>query len=178
MLSWVKPKLVVPVHGERVMLEAQAELARSCQVPHVIVPSNGSVICLGPATPEIVNHVPTGLLAVEKTRIIDANHSSIIERRKLQFSGTVHVTLVLNARGDLIADPQVTTVGLIDEDRQEEKKILRELLEEIEDTRADMERNDLMDDHAVHEEVRIGVRRYIQVVLAMKPKTTVHVVRV
>lgn len=178
MLSWVKPKLVVPVHGERVMLEAQAELARSCQVPHVIVPSNGSVICLGPAVPEIVDHVQTGLLAVEKTRIIDSNHASITERRKLQFSGTVHVTLVLNARGDLIADPQVSTVGLIDEERQEEKKILRELLDEIEDTLADMERNDLMDDHAVHEEVRIGVRRYVQVVLGMKPKTTVHVVRV
>ena len=178
MINWVKPKVVVPVHGERIMLEAQAELARQCQVPHVIVPNNGSVICLGPATPEVIDHVETGLLAVEKTRIIDSNHASITERRKLQFSGTVHVTLVINARGDLIADPQVSTVGLIDEERLEEKKILRDLLGEIEDTLADMEREDLMDDHAVHEEVRIGVRRYIQVVLGMKPKTTVHVVRV
>ena len=178
MINWVKPKVVVPVHGERIMLEAQAELARQCQVPHVIVPNNGSVICLGPAMPEVIDHVETGLLAVEKTRIIDSNHASITERRKLQFSGTVHVTLVINARGDLIADPQVSTVGLIDEERLEEKKILRDLLGEIEDTLADMEREDLMDDHAVHEEVRIGVRRYIQVVLGMKPKTTVHVVRV
>lgn len=178
MLGWVKPKLVVPVHGERVMLEAQAELARQCQVPHVIVPNNGSVICLGPASPEIVDHVQTGLLAVEKTRIIDSNHASITERRKLQFSGTVHVTLVINARGDLIADPQISTVGLIDEENLSEKKILRDLLGEVEDTLADMEREDLMDDHAVHEEVRIGVRRYVQVVLGMKPKTTVHVVRV
>jgi len=178
MINWVKPKVVVPVHGERVMLEAQAELARQCQVKHVIVPNNGSVICLGPAKPEVIDHVPTGLLAVEKNRIIDSNHASISERRKLQFSGTVHVTLVVNARGDLIADPKVSTVGLIDEENPGEKKILRDLLGEIEDTLGDMEREDLMDDHAVHEEVRIGVRRYIQVVLGMKPKTTVHVVRV
>lgn len=178
MLNWVKPKLVVPVHGERIMLEAQADLARQCQVPHVIVPNNGSVVCLGPAVPEIVDHVHTGLLAVEKTRIIDANHAAISERRKLQFSGVVHVTLVINARGDLIADPQVSTMGLLDEDNLEEKKIVRDLLEEIEDTLADMERADLMDDHAVHEEVRIGVRRYMNVVLGTKPKTTVHVVRV
>lgn len=85
---------------------------------------------------------------------------------------------MINARGDLIADPQVTTVGLIDESNPGEKKIIRDLLGEVEDTLADMEREDLMDDHAVHEEVRIGVRRYIQVVLGMKPKTTVHVVRV
>lgn len=178
MLNWVKPNLVVPVHGERVMLEAQAELARQCQVPNVIVPNNGSVIRLGPDKPEVVDHVHTGLLAVEKMRIIDSNHASITERRKLQFSGTVHVTLVVNARGDILADPQVSTVGLLDEENPAEKKILRGIIDEIEDTLADMERNDLLDDHFVHEEVRIGVRRYVQVVLGMKPKTTVHVVRV
>ncbi len=178
MIGWLRPRLAVPVHGERIMLEAHAELARACQVPHVIVPNNGSVVCLGPGQPEVVDHVQTGLLAVEKNRIIDSSHASISERRKLQFSGTVHVTLVINARGDLIADPQITTVGLIDESRLEEKKILRDLLDQVEDTLADMVREDLMDDHAVHEEVRIGVRRYIQVVLGMKPKTTVHVVRV
>lgn len=178
MLGWVKPRLVVPVHGERVMLEAQAELARKCQVPHVIVPNNGSVICLGPAVPEVIDHVPTGLLAVEKSRIISSNHTSITERRKLQFSGTVHVTLVINGRGDLIADPQISTVGLLDEDNPEEKRIMMDLMGEIEDTLADMVREDLYDDHAVHEEVRIGVRRFIQVVLGIKPKTTVHVVRV
>lgn len=178
MINWVKPKLVIPVHGERVMLEAQAELARQCQVPHVIVPSNGSVIKLGPGTPEIVDHVHTGLLAVEKMRIIDSNHASIVDRRKLQFSGTVHVTLVVNARGDLLADPQISTVGLLDEESPADKKILTGILDEVEDTLADMVREDLMDDHSVHEEVRIGVRRYVQVVLGMKPKTTVHVVRV
>ncbi|HEY0901499.1 MAG TPA: ribonuclease J [Micavibrio sp.] len=178
MLSWVKPKVVVPVHGERIMLEAQGELARQLQVPHVVIPNNGSVICLGPNKPEVVDHVQTGLLAVEKNRIIDANHASISERRKLQFSGVVHVTLVLNARGDLLADPQVSTAGLVDEDNPAERKIIRDLLGEIEDTLADMQREDLMDDHAVHEEVRIGVRRFMQVVLGTKPKATVHVVRV
>lgn len=178
MINWVKPALVVPVHGERVMLEAQAELARECQIPHVLVPNNGSVICLGPGKPEVIDHVQTGLLAVEKNRIISTSHNSISERRKLQFSGTVHVTLVVNGRGDLVADPQISTVGLLDEENPEERKILTGILEEIEDTLADMEREDLYDDHAVHEEVRIGVRRYVQMKLNMKPKTTVHVVRV
>lgn len=178
MLSWVRPKVVVPVHGERIMLEAQAALARQCQVPHVIVPHNGSVVCLGPGTPAIVDHVQTGLLAVEKTRIIDVNHASISERRKLQYTGIVHVTLVINARGDLLADPKVSTTGLVDESNPAERKIMRDLLEEIEDTLADMEREDLADDHAVHEEVRIGVRRYMHAMLGIKPKATVHVVRV
>lgn len=41
-----------------------------------------------------------------------------------------------------------------------------------------MENHDRKDDHAVHEEVRIGVRRFVHMLMHIKPKTTVHVVRV
>ena len=54
MLQWLKPSCIIPVHGEHVQLNAQAELARSYQSGHVLVPNNGSVIRLAPDKPEIV----------------------------------------------------------------------------------------------------------------------------
>lgn len=177
MLQWTKPQTVIPVHGERAMLEAHAELARDLQVKTVIVPNNGSVIRLGPGPAEVIDHVETGLLAVEPGRVIDANHDSIIQRRKLQFSGTVHVTMVMNARGDLIADPRITTVGLVDVEERSGKNFETEIKNEIEDILADMTREELYDDKFVSEEIRIGIRRFVQHTLAMKPKTTVHLVR-
>ncbi len=177
MLDWVQPKTVVPVHGERVQLEAHAQLARDKGVPDVIVPVNGSVIRLGPDKPSIIDHVPVGLLAVEPNRIVRADHGAIAARRKLQFSGTVHVTLVMDDRGDLIADPKISTVGLIDPDNEAEAKIELDLVDEIEDILVDMSRDDLQKDHMVHEEIRIGVRRFVQHLLGMKPNTTVHVIR-
>ncbi len=178
MLQWVKPNTVIAVHGERTMLEAHAALALDLQVPNAIVPNNGSVIRLYPGTPQVIDHVETGLLAVEPGRIIDAGHQAIVQRRKLQFSGTVHATLVMNARGALVTDAQISTVGLIDPEADDGKKFEDEIIDEIEDILADMTREELYDDNFIAEEMRIGIRRFVQHKLQMKPKTTVHLVRV
>lgn len=176
MYQWVKPEIVVPVHGERAHLEAQADLARQCQIKHVIVPNNGSVIRLTGA-PAVIDHIDTGLLAVERHRIIDSDHPAIHERRKLQYSGVIHVTMVLDGRGDLVLDPIVTTIGLIDREDPDEIALEKELQEEVEDIWRDISKADRKNDHIVSEEVRIGVRRAIWHELGMKPKTTVHVAR-
>lgn len=178
MYQWIKPQTVVPVHGERMQLEAHAEFASRCQVPHTVIPNNGSVIQLAPGTPKIVDHLETGLLAVDQKRIIGADHRSISARRKLQYIGVIHVSLVLNAKGKLLADPKVDTEGLIDNEIPEERRILDSMMNEIEDILDDMSINDLMDDHFVSEELRIGLRRYAHHVFGVKPKTTVHVLRV
>ena len=65
MYDWLNPKIVIPVHGERTMIEDQAQLARDCQISQAIPPRNGSVIKLAPGKAEIIDHVETGLLAVE-----------------------------------------------------------------------------------------------------------------
>lgn len=178
MFQWVKPLSVIPVHGERTMLEAHAELARACQVKHVIVPNNGSVIRITERGAEIVDHVETGLLAVEPGRIIDVSHPAIAERRKLQFSGAIHVTLVIDKKGELVNEPALSTVGLTDQKQDEGEHFENDLLDEIDDILADMKKADRADDHFVAEEIRIGLRRYVDHLLKIKPKTTVHVVRV
>lgn len=178
MYQWVKPQTVVPVHGERMQLEAQADLARACQIKNVIVPNNGSVICLGPDKPEVIDHIETGLLAVDQKRLVPTGHRSITSRRKMQFSGVVHVSVALNARGDLLADPELTTDGLFDPDSPADMKIEDDVYDEIEDIFADISRKDKMDDHFVSEELRIGIRRFVYNVLGIKPKTTVHVLRI
>lgn len=178
MFQWTRPQTVIAVHGERTMLEAHAQLALDMQVPNAIVPNNGSVIRLYPGTPQVIDHIETGLLAVEPGRIIDAGHQAIVQRRKLQFSGAVHATLVMDDQGELVTDPQISTVGLIDPDAADGKKFEEDILDEIEDILADMNKRELTDDHFVSEEMRIGIRRFIQHKLNIKPKTTVHLVRV
>jgi len=178
MYQWTKPELVVPVHGERVQLEAQAELARKCQVSQVIVPSNGSVIRLKKGQSGIVDHVETGLLGMESGRLVRTDHPAILERRKLQYAGVVHISVALDKRGDLIGAPQVSTIGLIDRENEQEMILERDLCDELEDILADMERRDRQDDHMVQEELRIGARRFINMVLGIKPKAIVHVLRV
>ena len=175
MLQWLRPNLIVPVHGERVQLDAHAEFGRECQVPQALVPSNGSVIRLAPGKPELIDHIETDVLAVDQKRIINANHESITARRKLQYTGAVHVSIALDARGGILGSPKFETVGLIGEG---EEQIEENLNDEILDLLDDLSFEDRQDDHFVAEELRIGVRRFCDHTLGIKPKTTVHVLRV
>lgn len=177
MFGWVKPQTVVPVHGERMQLEAQARLAFRCQIKNVIVPNNGSVIRLS-GTPAVIDHVETGLYAVDMGKVISADHKSIRERRKLQYTGAVHASVALDDRGDLLSDPMVDMIGLIDDENEEEANLIEDIENEIADILADMLREDRQNDHMVQEELRIGIRRYSNMVLGLKPRTTVHVLRV
>ncbi len=169
MLQWVKPNCVVPVHGERMQLDAQAALAKECQVNQVIVPNNGSVIRLAPGTPEIIDHVETGVLAVDQRRIIPVTHQSISARRKLQYSGTVHISFVLDQDYALLGEIQIDTVGLSCKRHDDcmVEDIERAILGALDVCEAD-EANDIAED------VRISVNRYIMNELGFKPKTTVH----
>lgn len=178
MFGWLRPALVVPVHGERTQLEAHADLARACQVPAAIVPTNGSVIRLGPGTPKVVGQVPTALLAIDQGRIIPADHAAIGARHKLQFSGAVHVTIVLDETGKILAEPRITSVGLVDPKHPSEQGFESEIVDEILEILDDMTDEEILDDTFLSEEIRIGVRRFVQHERGMKPKITTHIVRV
>lgn len=178
MFQWLRPQIVVPVHGERAQLEAHAELAQACQVPNVIIPVNGSVIRLAPGPAKIVDHIETDLLAVDPKRIIKADHASIIERRRLQYSGVVHISVALDVRGVLRSDPKVEMIGLIDINNPGEEKIQDHLYDEILELVEDMTLDERLDDHFVSEGLRIGARRFCKHALGVKPNTSVHVMRV
>ncbi|MCB1782908.1 MAG: ribonuclease J [Alphaproteobacteria bacterium] len=173
MYGWVRPGCVIPVHGERTQLTAQGQLARDCQISSVVIPNNGSVIRLAPGPVEIVDHVETGLLAVDQRRIIPSTHQSIIARRKLQYTGSIHISIVLDDTHAPLAPPRIDTVGLCGEDDKQEFEY--ELQEEVLAVLSDVEWDEGISAHIIEEEIRICLRRYVSHVLGFKPKTTVHV---
>ncbi len=175
MLQWTRPACVIPVHGERIQLEAHAELARNCQVPQTLVPTNGSLIRLAPDPVEEIGKVETGLLAVDRDRLIPSSDPSIIARRKLQYTGAVHTSFILSANGQIIGDINLDLIGLTDGRKPD--KLEQDIFAEIEEIVADIAEGPLLDEDAVAEEVRICLRRFLHNRLGIKPKTTVHVLR-
>lgn len=176
--QWVKPKAVIPVHGEREQLDAHAKLANSVQINDVIVPQNGSVIEVTSSGINVVDNIETGLLAVDQKRIITARHRSIVSRRKLQYTGACFVSMALNKKGKVSGDIYLETLGLIDDQCETDLKIEDQLYDEVFDTLDDMRKDDKMDDEFVAEKVRINVRRKVNQILGMRPRTIVHVLRV
>ncbi|MBK9585076.1 MAG: ribonuclease J [Alphaproteobacteria bacterium] len=176
MLQWTRPACVIPVHGERLQLEAHAGLAQACQVPQTVVPSNGSLIRLAPGPVEEIAKVETGLLAVDQDRLIPSGDPSIIARRKLQYTGAVHASLLLSSGGEILGDICMDMIGLTD--GRNPGKLEEDIFAEIEEIVADIAEGPHLEEEAVAEEVRICLRRFLHNRLGIKPKTTVHVLRV
>jgi len=110
--EWLKPDVAVPMHGEGRHLEAHAELAEKLGVRQVVRARNGDIVRLLPQPAEIVDDVPAGRVYRDGTILTPADDGQVRDRRKLSLAGIVSVSLVLTAKGELVADPEVALTGL------------------------------------------------------------------
>ncbi len=173
MLQWLQPSCVIPVHGERLQLDTHAKLAQDCQVNHTVVPNNGSVIRLAPGKLEIIDHVETANLAVDQRRIIPVTHQSITARRKLQYSGTVHASVVLDQDLRVIGQVKIDTVGL--SCMRNDDCIVEDLQNHVLDTLEQFDHDIIYDEDEITGRLKSSLRRYVTDILGLRPKTTVHV---
>lgn len=174
MLSWAKPKIAIPVHGERIMIESHGRLAENEGVEHVIVPQNGSVICLDPNNPRIIDHIETKFLGVEPRRIIDLNSRAISGRRKLQYTGAAFISLLVDGKNKLLDAPQINLLGLEDPDSDSEDSALDDIFGEIESVLVDTDHRGIED---IEEEIRIVIKRMLTHRYGFKPNVVVHAYR-
>jgi ribonuclease J len=175
MYQWVRPQIAIPVHGEARHLAAHAELARECQVPQQILAGNGSLIRLAPGPAGIVDHVPSGRLAVDGHRLLPLDSPILRARQKMTFNGSATVTLVIGADGLFQGAPIVTTQGLLDPEAEGDKLAL--VAEGVEDALRGLPKISRRDDTLVKETARIALRRVCNRMLGKKPVTDVHLVR-
>ena len=112
MISWVRPQLLIPVHGEALHLFEHAKLARAAGVPKVLICRNGDLVKLGPGDPGVIEQVPSGRLYKDGSILEDAKSRAVVERRKLAFAGCAFVAIALTEKGELADDPEVDLVGI------------------------------------------------------------------
>jgi len=170
-----RPKLAVPVHGETRHLHEHAKLALTCQVPNAIPGENGAMIRLSPGKPEIIDTVPSGRLAVDGNRLVSISGEVVRGRNRVAFNGTATVSIVLNADGDLAAEPQISTLGLLE---IEEEGLIEDACAAAHDAIEKLPGKKRRNDAEASEAVRIAVRRSFRKNLDKSPITIVHLVRI
>ncbi|MFQ3666108.1 MAG: ribonuclease J [Sphingomonadaceae bacterium] len=173
MYAWIRPRIAIPVHGERRHMEEHARLARSCGVEAAIVPTNGSVIHLAPGDPRIVDHVPAGRLVLDGEVILPADSATMNMRRKLAWGGLLVVTLVFDQRGRLAGDVAVLARGVPVE--EEEADFLAECAEAAE---AAARKVPLSERRRLEDDVKVAVRRVARRWTGKKPLTEVQLVEI
>ncbi|TPW30472.1 ribonuclease J [Pararhizobium mangrovi] len=174
MYEWVRPKILVPVHGEPMHLEAHAALGR--EVGGMAVPRvrNGEMLRLAPGEPEIVDTAPCGRIFRDGKIIGDAEEVGVVERRKLSYAGHVAVNVVLDGGHELARDPEIETNGLPVYDGEGDEMV-EILLDAAVEAIEGIPRNRRRNTATVHEAVRRSVRSAARIAWGKKPVVTVFV---
>ncbi len=118
MYDWIRPDILVPVHGEMRHIAEQARFGRAHGIPNAVVQNNGEIIRLAPGKPKKVGNAPAGRLVLDGDVILPADGSTINERRKLGLYGQMSVAVAIKANGKLAGQPEVRIQGVpAEEDR-------------------------------------------------------------
>ncbi len=121
MLSLVKPRHFVPVHGEYRHLVAHASLARSMGIPesNTFVLTDGDVLELSADGGEVVGSVPAGHVFVDGHTLWNMHSETLADRRRLARNGIV-VVLATVSEGEVLRPPAVVSSGFVEMDESQD----------------------------------------------------------
>jgi ribonuclease J len=174
MIGWVRPQILIPVHGEPLHMAEHAEVARRAGVGKVVLCRDGELVRLAPGDPGKIDEVPAGRLYRDGSLIVSAEERTVADRRRLGFAGMVSVALAVNGRGDLIGDLQVRLIGIPETGtlgRGPEELAYDAAVEAFESMPLARRR----DPDALAEAIRGAVRAALSAVWNKKPTCHVHV---
>lgn len=177
MYQWVRPRVSVPVHGERRHIVEHAAFARSLQVQSALTPRNGSLIRLAPGEPEIVDEVPAGRLMLDGSKLVPEAAEGLIQRRRLSVSGVILATLCLDSSGEIIDGPVIAVKGLSESDGRIADESLEPLDEAAMRALEGIKRRDRSDDEVVEKIVGRALRKACDAEFGIKPLIEVIVLR-
>ena len=175
MIGWVRPKILIPAHGEALHLAEHAALARRAGVPQVLLCRNGDLVRLALGNAEIIDQLPSGRLYKDGSLVIEAEARTIAARRRLSFSGIVSVAIAMTEKGALAGYPEVELIGLPETDAGGTAlaEVARRAVEEGFETLPKPRRRD---PDEVAESLRRAVRAAIAERWGKKPICHVHVI--
>ncbi|MCW5696649.1 MAG: ribonuclease J [Bauldia sp.] len=170
----VRPRIVVPVHGEATHLAAQRELARASGVSMVLDAPNGTLARLAPQPGTQPNATPVGRLYRDGTVVGPAEELGVAERRRMAFGGHIVVAINLDGRGEVVGEFEYDLLGI--PERGPDGKSMSSLVERaVAGALSGIPRPRRRDPDLVSEAVRRAVRGEVATVWGKKPVCTVLV---
>ena len=112
MYKWVKPKCVIPVHGEHRHMKEHVIFAKEMQVPKTLLIENGDIIKLLPGDiPAVIDKAPSGRIYLDGSINVETDSQSIKDRRNLSINGYLEITLIIS-NGGKIKKPIISFKGI------------------------------------------------------------------
>jgi ribonuclease J len=168
-LSLVRPRWFVPVHGERRHLQHHARLAEEIGIPHdrILICEDGDVVEIGEVLRK-ADRVPAGMTFVDGLGIGDVGGEVLRDRRKLAGDGVVVVVVAIDVQtGELIGRPDIVNRGFVHEATS--GQILEEARERVAAALAETAASEVIDPTVLQQDIRRVLKRYFFEVTQRKP---------
>ncbi len=176
MYKWVKPKCIIPVHGEHRHMKEHVAFAKEMQVPKTLLIENGDIIKMLPGDkPEIIDKAPTGRLYLDGYLGVEADSQSIKDRKNLSMNGYLEITLILSNNGK-IKKPIISCKGIPESNDVE--KFIFDVEDEIFNICRTFSLESKNQEKNLIETIKQNCRRIIKDKTGKKPFTNINIARI
>ena len=176
MYNWIRPKSLIPVHGEHRHMKEQINFAKEMNVPYPVEVENGDIVKIYPGNkPYVYDKAPSGRLCVDGNISIEEDSSFIKERKNLANNGFIDVTIVINNKGNLHVKPIVYLAGI---PVVEKDDFLYGLDEEIKKITRTFSLKNINQQKNVIDGLKKTCRKYSKEKTGKKPITNINLVRI
>ena len=176
MYKWVKPKSVIPVHGEHRHMQEHVKFAKEMQVPKTLLIENGDIIKLLPGkVPEIVDKAPSGRIYLDGSVNVETDSQSIKDRKNLSINGYLEITLLLSNNGK-IKKPIISFKGIPESEKKD--PFIFDMEDEIFNICRTFSLDNAKQQKNLIETIKQNCRRIVREKTGKKPFTNINIARV
>ncbi len=176
MYNWVRPKSIIPVHGEHRHMIEHIKFAKEMQIPYTVKVENGDIVKLYPGNkPEVFDKAPSGRLYVDGNIAVEEDSRSIKERRNISANGILDVTILVTPKGNIQNKPILNYSGLPIDNDEDYKYELENIIEK---TARTFSLNNQNQKDNIIDAIKISCRKITKEITGKKPLTSIKLVRI
>ena len=177
MYNWVKPKSVIPVHGEHRHMIEHINFAKEMQVPYPVQVENGDIVQLFPGNkPKVIDKAPTGRMFVDGNISVGEESQSIKDRKILSYNGFLEITIIVNEAGSIIKRPIISFRGI--PRNEENDNFIFDIENKIKDICKTFTLKNSKQEQNLIEKLKINCRKTVKEKTGKRPYTNVNLVRI
>ena len=175
MYGWVKPKCVIPVHGEHRHMIEHVAFAKELQIPKTLQIENGDIIKLLPGnSPQVIDKAPSGRIYLDGNLGVDSDAQSIKERKNISINGYLEITLILSNNGK-IKKPIISFKGIPENNND---NFIFDMEDEIFSICRKFSLDNKNQERNLIETIKQNCRRLVKDRTGKKPLTNINIARI
>ena len=177
MYDWVKPKSVIPVHGEHRHIMEHINFAKEMQVRYPVQVENGDIVRLHPGEkPEVFDKAPSGRIYVDGNISVGEESQSIKDRKNLAYNGFLEITIIINQNGSIVKTPIISFKGI--PSNGESSIVIYDLEDKIHSICKTFSLNNSNQEQNLIEALKTNCRKTVKEKTGKRPYTNVNLVRI